>query len=82
MAPLVGQLATSTNSTLSTASPVLKPRGGVPRKNSEVWLFGATLTIVVPVPWTFALSLKLETRMSPGLSYPLPGKPGGTNATP
>src|SRR6266851_6962834 len=41
------------------------------------WLFstirhpaGVTWTIVVPVPWTLALSLKLLTRMLPAVSWP------------
>ncbi len=44
--------------------------------------FGATLTTVVPVPCRLVLSLKLETRMSPGLSRPPDGNLLGTNATP
>jgi hypothetical protein len=43
-------LATSTNPALRTASPVLKPRGAVPWKKRDVWPFGATLIMVVPVP--------------------------------
>src|ERR1700733_3395773 len=38
--------------------------------------------MVVPVPCSLALLLKLETKMSPGPSGPPEGKPGGTKATP
>src|ERR1700722_8013774 len=39
-------------------------------------------TIVEPVPCSFWLLLKLETRMLPGSSGPPEGKPTGTKATP
>ena len=38
--------------------------------------------MVVPVPWTFALSLKFETRICPGDSKPPRGKRAGTTAIP
>ena len=44
--------------------------------------FGVSLMIVVPVPCTLLLLLKLETRISPGEIAPPDGKLGGTNATP
>ena len=47
--------------------------------NSRVWPAGVTWTMVVPVPWMLALSLKLLTRMSPAVSWP---EEAGTTATP
>ena len=44
--------------------------------------FGASLMIVVPVPWILLQSLKLDTRMSPLVISWRVGKLGSTNATP
>ena len=47
--------------------------------NTLVLPAGETCTMVVPVPCTLALSLKLLTRMSPAVSRPAEA---GTTATP
>jgi hypothetical protein len=47
--------------------------------NRVVFPAGETWTMVVPVPWTLALSLKLLTKVSPAVSRPAEV---GTTATP
>src|ERR1700728_1731062 len=48
-----------------------RPAGSaVMSANRLEWPPGETWTMVVPVPWTLALSLKLLTRMSPATSGP------------
>ena len=87
---LFGTLPTSTNPLFKTASPMSRPRLA-PWVEKRVCVafgipfdvpFGAILTMVVPVPCVLVLLLKLETRMSPGVSRPPDGNPLGTNATP
>jgi len=70
----------------STVSAVVRPtppgqpdRLGLIWANSDTWPCGVTWTIVVPVPCTFALSLKLLTRTLPCPRSPVPR---GTTATP
>ena len=48
----------------------------------EVSPSGATFILVVPVPWVFGGSLKFDTKISLGLSFPPDGKSFGTNGTP
>ena len=77
---LVGRLPTTTQSLPRIASAVVRPipPGHAPGRcaaliwaNTRTERFGATSTIVVPVPWVFALSLKLLTRTSPRCSLSL-----------
>lgn len=81
-------MPTRTNPRCTTPSAMVKPSGGVPWKKRDACMSGATplegvrLMIVVPVPWTFPLLLKFETRISPGFNGPPAGNPGGTNAMP
>ena len=92
---LVGSEPTITQPLRSTVRAVVRPtppgqpdRRGLIWANSETWPEGVTSTIVVPVPCTLALSLKLLTRTLPcprcpvlrgmtatpyGLTSPLPG---------
>src|SRR5260221_120532 len=77
-----GKLPTSTNPLRRTFNAVESPSGAVPPKNWKTGAGGGTSTIVVPVPWRFALLLKLKTKIPPGLIAPPVGKPGGTKATP
>ena len=79
---LFGTLPTSTNPLFKTASPVSRPRLAPWVEKRVCVPFGAILTMVVPVPCRLVLLLKLETRMSPGVSRPPDGNPLGTNATP
>src|SRR4029077_7219443 len=70
--PLVGSEPTITQPLRSTVSAVVRPTPpGQPRRcrltvaNSETWPCGVICTIVVPVPCTLALLLKLLTRVFP-----------------
>src|SRR5215813_2938148 len=76
-----GSDPTKTKPPCRTPSAVVRPSPGVPAKNNDV-LPLVTLTMVLPVPCTLALLLKLETNRSPVLNAPRWGKPAGTNATP
>ena len=76
----MGRLPTITQSLPRTASAVVRPTppGHAPGRcaaliwaNTRTEWFGATSTIVVPVPWVLALSLKLLTRTSPRCSRSL-----------
>ena len=91
----MGSEPTITQPLRSTVRAVVRPtppgqpnRWGLIWANSETWPDGVTSTIVVPVPCTLALSLKLLTRTLPchrcpvlrgmtatpyGLTSPLPG---------
>src|SRR5579863_6405590 len=93
--PLVGSEPTITQPLCSAVRAVVRPTPpGQPGRfllivaNTRILPFGVISTIVVPVPCTFALSLKLLTRMLPwvrlpvllgmtatpyGLTSPLPG---------
>src|SRR5580704_8464317 len=77
-----GKLPTNTNPFCRMFKAVESPSGAVLPKNWNTGAAGGISTIVVPVPWRFALLLKLETKISPGLMVPPAGKPGGTKATP
>src|SRR5579883_2637758 len=85
--PVVGTFPTTTKPPRSTPSAVLSPGRELLKKVFAV-PGGATAesgekeTIVFPLPWMFALSLKLLTSTSPVLIMPPPGKPSGTKATP
>ena len=68
--PLVGSEPTITQPLRSTVSAVVRPtppgqprRCGLTLANSETWPCGVICTMVVPVPCTLALLLKLLTRM-------------------
>src|ERR1700678_300835 len=80
-APLavVGRLPTTTQPPGKMPRAVVKPippgqawpAGSVEMlANSRAWPAGVTSTMLVPVPWTLALSLKLPTRTSPAVSWP------------
>src|ERR1700674_948323 len=77
-----GKLPTSTNPLRRMFKAVVSPSDPVPPKNWKTAAFAGTSTIVVPVPWRFMLLLKFETKISPTLSAPPVGNPGGTKATP
>jgi hypothetical protein len=66
------------NPALNIPSAVVSPRPAWPWKKTDLCPLGVILTMVVPVPWRLPLSLKLETRMSPGSSGPPSRKPSGT----
>ena len=89
-APLlvVGRLPTTTQPPGRMPSAVVRPTPpgqAIPAgslatsANRLVCPAGDTWTMVVPVPWTLALSLKLLTRMLPAVSRPAEA---GTTATP
>src|SRR5579863_4991958 len=83
-----GKLPTSTKPSRRIFNAVVRPRGAVPWKKIETgvaWGDGGmagTSIMVVPEPWRLLAALKFETRISPGLSGPPDGNPGGTKATP
>src|ERR1700689_702727 len=84
--PLVGSEPTITQPLRSDASAVVRPTPpGQPGRlrsilaNTDTWPNGETWTIVVPVPCTFALLLKLLTSTSPRCRKPVLR---GTTATP
>src|ERR1700722_2966594 len=77
-----GKFPTRTNPFFKTFKAVVSPSGAVPLKNWNTGAAGGTSTMVVPVPWRFALLLKFEIKISPGLIVPPAGNPGGTKATP
>src|ERR1019366_3889265 len=85
---VVGRLPTTTQPPGSTASPVVRPTppghgsddGSVPsRAKGRAEPSGEISTMVLPVPCTLALLLKLLTRTSPRTSLPAVC---GTTATP
>jgi hypothetical protein len=83
---LVGSEPTITQPLRSTDRAVVRPtppgqpaRCGLTRANCDLWPDGVTWTIVVPVPWALAWSLKLLTRTLPRHRSPVLR---GTTATP
>src|ERR1700739_626795 len=76
---VVGRLPTTTYPPGRTLSAVVRPTppGQLPGRlralmfaNSELFPLGLIWTIVVPVPWLLALSLKLLTSSAPDWSLP------------
>src|SRR5215471_3317787 len=63
-----GKFPTSTKPACRMFRAVVSPRGAVPWKNTDAGPVAWILTIVVPVPCAFVLLLKLDTRISPGLT--------------
>src|SRR5262249_60069372 len=70
---VVGRLPTITKPLFKTPKAVVSPtlaRSDGAWKKTDVCPLGVTRTMVLPVPWRLAALLKLETRISPGLSGP------------